>query len=263
MSFILRSHHDRYRQRSRESFFRGSSILIALALAILLGYMAGNKKHDQETRQLAQQNDELKNVASESEDKSTQAEANYRTLVVKYKQLENQYKRDVPQGDLGLLTALVKEQLDKGLGVERMVQIIRAAQPPRNCSQPQNKRFILSTPTYTGPESAVTFADGAITLGGSGESSINGKREKEAWFDPGKPVTVTFTIIGGKKETKTGLLPLHHTIILRDKEYRFTIAEGPRSFIVISGDNCDYIESVINSKNYSALLSRPTTESSM
>lgn len=265
MSFILRSHHDRYRQRARESFFRGLTILVAFAVALTLGYIAGTKKHDQDTRQLTQQNSNLKKIASESEEKATRTEASYRTLVVKYKQLENQYKRDVPQGDLGLLTAMVREQLDKGLGVERMIQIIRAAQPPRNCSQAQSKRFILSTPAYQGPVSAVTFADGAITISGNGEPSINSKREKEAWFDPGKPVTITFTIIGGKKEVKTGLLPMHHTIILRNKEYRFTISEGPRSFIVISGDNCDYIESVIDTKkNHSAFYSpRPETESSM
>lgn len=265
MSFILRSHHDRYRQRARETLYRNIVLLIALAFAATLGYLAGGKKHDQESRQLSQQNADYKELATTSEEKATQAEANYQTLVIKYQQLENQYKRDVPQGDLAVLTALVKEQLDKGLGVERMVQIIRAAQPPRNCSQAQNKRFILSTPAYTGPESGVTFADGAITISGTGEPSINNKREKEAWFDPGKPVNIAFTIIGGKKEVKTGLLPLHHTIILRDKEYRFTISEGPRSFVVISGDHCDYIESVLDSKLLSSLqsLDKPTSDNSM
>lgn len=265
MSFILRSHHDRYRQRARENLYRNITLLIALTFAATLGYLAGGKKHDQESRQLAQQNENYKELASTSEAKATQAEANYQTLVIKYRQLENQYNRDVPQGDLAVLTALVKEQLDKGLGVERMVQIIRAAQPPRNCSQAQNKRFILSTPVYTGPESGVTFADGAITITGTGEPSINNKRDKEAWFDPGKPVNITFTIIGGKKEVKTGLLPLHHTIILRDKEYRFTISEGPRSFVVISSDHCDYVESILDSKFLSSLQStlKPVSDNSM
>jgi hypothetical protein len=251
MSFILRNHRDRYRQRARQDLYRGSLIIISFIMAILLGYVGGQKRHSQEMRYLKQQNEELKEVTSSSEQKVTHAQANLQTLMIKYKQLDSQYNRDVPKGDLGLLTALVKEQLDKGLAVERMVQIIRAAQPPRNCTPAISKRFILSTPAYKGPESAVTFADGTVTLSGSGESSINSKQEKEAWYDPGKPVSVTFTIIGGKKEVKSGLLPLHHTIILRNKEYRFTISEGPRSFIVISSDSCDYIESVLNSSVYS------------
>ena len=258
MSFILRSHHDRYRQRAREGLYRNSVFAASVIAALLIGYVGGNKKAEQDNRQLVQQTKEIQASSQLAQDQSTQAQAKYQTLVIKYQQLESQYKRDVPTGDLGLMTALVKEQLDKGLAVDRMIQIIRAAQPPRNCSQAQNKRFILSTPAYKGPDSAITFADGAVTVTGTGEPSINNKQEKEAWFDPGKPVSITFTVIGGKKETKTGLLPLHHTIILRDKEYRFTISEGPRSFIAISGDNCDYLASVID-KNYS----KPSTDNSM
>jgi len=258
MSFILRSHHDRYRQRAREGLYRNAMITASIIAALLIGYVGGNKKSEQETRQLVGQAKEIQASAAQAEQQSTKAQADYQTLNIKYQQLESQYARDVPQGDLGLLTALVKEQLDKGMPVDRMIQIIRAAQPPRNCSPSQNKRFILSTPAYKGPDGAITFADGAITVTGNGEPSINSKQEKEAWFDPGKPVHITFSVIGGKKETKTGLLPIHHTIILRDKEYRFTISEGPRSFISVSSDNCDYTESVID-KNYS----KPSTESSM
>lgn len=258
MSFILRSHHDRYRQRARESLRNNSLIILALIVALLIGYVGGNKKYEQNMRQMSQQSKEMQRSVENAEAQSTRARAEYQTLAIKYQQLENQYKRDIPQGDLALLNALVKEQLDKGLTVERMIQVIRAAQPPRNCTQPQNKRFILSTPAYKGPKSAITFADGAITVTGSGEPSINTSQEKEAWFDPGKPVNITFNVIGGKKETKTGLLPMHHTIITRGKEYRFTISEGPRSFITISGDSCDYVESVLD-KNYSA----PSTNSSM
>ena len=174
----------------------------------------------------------------------TDLQAKYQTLSIQYQQLAERYNRDLPQGDLAQLTALLKEQLAKGTPPKRLAQILRSAQPPQNCSDTVNKRFILSTPIYKGPQSAITFADGAITVTGSGEPSINSKRSKEAWFDPGKPVTITFQIIGGKKEEKTGLLPLHHSVIVQNREYRFTISEGPRSFIIITSDSCDYPESV-------------------
>ena len=251
MSFVLRSHRDRYRQRAREGFYRSLMILMCIIVALILGYIAGQKKQEQDIRQLRNQNSELQDKAHEAEQDVTRYQADHQTLLVKYRQLESRYKRDVPQGDLGLLTSLVREQMDKGLAVERMAQIIRAAQPPQNCSQAVNKRFILSTPAYKGPESAITFAEGAITIRGSGQSSINAKQEKEAWFDPGKPITIKFTLIGGKTEEKTGLLPMHHTIIMRDKEHRFTISEGPRSFVIVSGDYCDYPESLMNTSFYS------------
>jgi hypothetical protein len=251
MSFILRSHRDRHRQRERQDFYRGLMIIGSFIIAVLIGYVGGQKKHEQQIRHLIEQNKELKESSAQSEQNAMHVQADLQTEVTKYQQLETQYNRDVPQGELGLLTALVKEQLDKGFSFDRMVQIIRAAQPPQNCAQAVSKRLILSTPAYKGPNSAVTFADGTITVNGSGEPGISSDQQKQAWFDPGKPVTVNFLMVGGKKESKTGLLPLHYTIILRNKEYRFTISEGPRSFIVISGDNCDYTESVINTAPYS------------
>lgn len=246
MSFMLRSHHERYNQRSRQSFYRGALVLGCIIVAIMIGYGSGQKKNDQELRMMRRQTKELQKNYEQNQQQLTQLQADLQTQLIKFQQLENQYERDVPQGDLGLLMALLKEQMEKGMAVERMVEIIRAAEPPQNCSQAVNKRFILSTPAYKGPESAVTFAEGMITMLGKGQASNSGNQEKEAWFDPGKPVTIIFKIAGGKSEEKTGLLPLQHTIILRDKEYRFTISEGPRSFVVVSSDNCDYKTSVID-----------------
>lgn len=245
MSFVLRSHRDRYRQRAKEGYYRGLAITACFIAVLLVGYIGGKKKQEQEVRQLRRQTEQFLQQKSTAENEASKLQSSYQTLNIQFQQLKDQYKRDVPYGDLGLLTSLVKEQLDKGLAVERMAQIIRSAQPPQNCSQAVSKRFIISTPNYTGPESVVTFADGVITTKGSGESSINGKKDKEAWFDPGKPISITFTIIGGKSETKKGLLPLHHTIIYKNKEYRFTVSEGPRSFVSIASDYCDYPENVM------------------
>lgn len=240
MSFMLRSHHDRYRQKAREHVYRNMTIAACLLFAIITGYFIGQKRQEQDARQLQQHAQELEAGTKKAEQLTGQLQADHQTLQIQYKQLQDRYQKDVPQGDLALLSNLVKEQLDKGMATDRLVQIIRSAQPPTNCSQAISKRFILSTLAYKGPQSAVTFADGAITVKGNGEPSINSKQEKEAWFDPGKPVEIDFSAIDGKKEAKTGLLPLHHTMIVQNKEYRFTISEGPRSFIVVTSDNCDY-----------------------
>ncbi len=245
MSFILRSHHDRYKQRNREGFFRGVSLVAILAAASMLGYYAGTKKNEQDKRQIEIHNVDLQQQTESAEQTRTSLQAKYQTLVIQYQQLAEKYKRELPQGDLPLVTTLAKEQLDKGMAPNRLVQIIRSAQPPQNCSEAVSKRFILSTPVYKGPQSAITFADGAITVTGNGEPSANNRRNKEAWFDPGKPVSMVFHVIGGKKDEKTGLLPLHHTIIVQNREYRFTVSEGPRSFVVVTSDSCDYPESIM------------------
>ncbi len=245
MSFILRSHHERYRQRNREGFFRAVTLIAILSAVAMLGFYAGSKKNEQDKRQIQIHNQDLQAQTESAEQTRTTLQAKYQTLLIQYQQLADKYKRELPQGDLAYITSLAKEQLDKGMAPKRLIQIIRSAQPPQNCSEAISKRFILSTPVYKGPQSAITFADGAITVTGNGEPSANNRRNKEAWFDPGKPISMIFHVIGGKKEEKTGLLPLHHTIIVQNREYRFTVSEGPRSFVVVTSDSCDYPESIM------------------
>jgi hypothetical protein len=159
---------------------------------------------------------------------------------VRYQQLEAKYLAEVPQGEFKRLTDLVRKRLDSGIKPERLAFIIDAARPPKNCSLPQAKRFVVKTPVYSGPHGTVAFANGAITVTGEGQSAINTDGAKEAWYDPGKPVTVKFIEIGGKETVKQGLLPIQHSMVLGNKEHRFTVAAGERSFISVTSDSCDY-----------------------
>src|SRR5690606_4668415 len=106
--------------------------------------------------------------------------------------------------------------------------------------EPQAKRFVVKTPVYSGPHGTVSFGNGAITVTGEGEPAVSAAGEAEAWYDPGKPVKITFIEIGGKQTVKEGLLPIQHSMVLGNKEYRFTVAAGERSFISVTSDSCDY-----------------------
>jgi hypothetical protein len=93
---------------------------------------------------------------------------------------------------------------------------------------------------YNGPQGAVSFGNGVVTVAGEGAASVNPTGKAEAWYDPGKPVKITFTEIGGKQTVKEGLLPIQHSLVVGNKEYRFTVAAGERSFISVTSDSCDY-----------------------
>lgn len=242
MSFVLRSHHDRYRQRARESFVRTLLVCALLAGTLICGYLIGQQRQKLALSQTKIVLRDVRERAEQSEAAMTALRSKNETLSIALQQLQTSYNNKIPQGDLLNLMNLVQEQLDKGMSVERISQILKAARPPQNCSAPLSKRFILSTPAYEGPESKITFAEGAITVSGNGEASINSSGSKEAWFDAGKKVKITFTQTGGLQEIKEGILPLHHTIIRNDKEYRFSVSEGPRSFVVVTSDSCDYLE---------------------
>lgn len=238
--FSLRNHRDRHRQKSREKFFR-TLLLCGFLLAIFVaGFHFGAKRSQNKIRNLELTVQELSTGHEAIETEITTLRANNQTLTLKNKELNERYQKDIPKGDLGLLSALAQEQLEKGIKVERLAFVIRQAQPPQNCTNPEKKRFVLSTPIYKGPGSSVSFANGAITVTGSGATTVTETGQKEAWFDAGKPVTIKFTKLGGKADVKESLLPIHHAIILGDREYRFTVAKGPRSFVTVTADSCDY-----------------------
>ena len=43
-----------------------------------------------------------------------------------------------------------------------------------------------------------------------------------------------------KTDNKAGIMPLHHSVVSGNREYRFTIEEGARSFAKVTFDSCDY-----------------------
>jgi hypothetical protein len=159
---------------------------------------------------------------------------------LRYQQLEERFKNEIPEGELKKLTDILRKQLQSGIKPERLAFLLEAARPPKNCTEPQMKRFVVKTPAYSGPHGSVSFGNGAVIVSAEGQSAIGAGGSFEAWYDPGKEVKVIFSQIGGKQVVKEGLLPVQHSVIVGSREYRFTVAAGERSFIAVTSDNCDY-----------------------
>ncbi|MCF8496768.1 MAG: hypothetical protein K9G62_08930, partial [Alphaproteobacteria bacterium] len=154
-------------------------------------------------------------------------------------QFQETYRRVIPEGPMQSLVDLVRKQLDEGMDPARLTFAIRSARPPQNCSDPESKRLVISTPAYKGPPSQIGIAEGAIVITGAGVSATNSTGAPEAWYDPSRKVSISFTA-GGKTETETGVMPLRHSVVAGGREYRLTIEEGARSFAKVTFDSCDY-----------------------
>lgn len=99
----------------------------------------------------------------------------------------------------------------------------------------------MRTGPQRNPNDSAAFADRQIMVTASGVSSVDASGRAEGWFDPAKPLTVTFTRLGGAETTATGVLPIHHSVVIRDVEYRFVIAPGDaRGFVLATADGCAY-----------------------
>ena len=178
--------HDYERRRRRR--FWGSTVKFLLVLGVLLaiGLFAYQMGVEQvkgresgllaENTQLIQTNGEL----SRSRGSRTAAQ----NAEAKAAELEARLARELPTGDLARLTELARERLAAGVEAKRLVFVLSQIRTPRACEKPENKRFILPTPIYKGPNSTVGFANGAITVSGAGAAARSATGNVEGWFDP-------------------------------------------------------------------------------
>ena len=215
-------------------------ILATLVGIAMFFYWLGGENVKSGEAAYKQQSIRMQAEKEDMEKQMTQLRVEAQSTQIRYKQLEDKYNLEVPTGALKDLSDLVRQQLKDGISAERLSFVIRSARPPRNCSEPVTRRFVVKTSAYSGPDSSVSFANGAITITAEGTPAVSLQGQPEAWFDPGKPVTVKFTQLGGQNVIKTQLLPIHHSMVIAGRENRFTIAVGARSFVAVTGDSCDY-----------------------
>lgn len=230
----------RYRRRAKER--RNKIIWIIVFLVSLAGvsYWWGGENVRMSEVAYKQKSIQLEEERAGLEKVITDLRTEVQSTQVRYQQLEAKYQQEVPQGAFKNLTDLVRKQLNAGIKPERLAFVIESARPPKNCTEPSLKRFVVKTPVYNGPHGTVSFGNGVVTVTGEGEAATNASGLPEAWYDPGKPVKIVFIEIGGKRTVKEGLLPIQHSLVVGSKEYRFTVAAGERSFISVTSDSCDY-----------------------
>ncbi|PWC32423.1 hypothetical protein [Azospirillum sp. TSO35-2] len=233
-----------YERRYRRRVWAGLmkfGLLAALVLGVgLFAYQMGIEQLKGRDVTLREEIATLSRQKAELELLATQMQHAAKTAEARTAELEGRLQREVPTGDLAKLTQLVAERLKGGLDANRLGFVITQAQTQRNCQQADTKRFTLSTPLLKGGARGVTFANGAVSVSGEGQSAHNPQGNAESWFDPGQPVTIKITGMGGKSTSVTGVLPLHQSLVIDNNEYRFTIAAAQRSFVEVTADRCAY-----------------------
>ena len=208
-------------------------------LSGLVGFWLGKQYA---AKQLIALNDEVVSLKSERDSLQTQMTeitASAQTANKRYEQLQEEVQSVLPEGPLQDMLALVREQLKQGMNPERLSFVIRSARPPTGCVDPDTKRIVVSTPANKGPASIANIGENLIQISGAGISARNDKGQPEAWYDPAKKVEIIFKY-NNKTEKKTGILPLRYSVVAGDREYRFTIEPGARSFAKITYDSCAY-----------------------
>lgn len=236
----INSFQRHHRQKVRRKVI-GNLLVIGLVIgAGIYSYRFGEQ---QMAARMGQRMDEVQHLTSERDQLSQEVIDLKAAAVVgqqKIAELEARYREQIPDAETEVLIKLMREKLAGGVSRERMQTILSSAANPRSCRSRETKRFMLSTNLNQGTDSAATFSAGAVTVSGEGQTATSADGKPEAWYDAGKPVSMKFRLIGGRVSVAEGKLPLTHNIIDDTVEYRYTIEAGPRGFVAVTGDVCDY-----------------------
>jgi len=231
--------HARYKERAAQ---RTAALFKTIAIVVVftvIGFWFGKQYGAEQLVVLKETLNTTEEERNDLQDQLTEANASAQTANMRFEKLQEEVQNIIPKGPMQDLVTKLREQLDKGTDPERLSFVIRSARPPTGCIDPESKRFIVSTPANKGEKSIVQIEDGAIKITGLGVSARSSSGAPEAWYDQGKKVTIFFNF-ADKTETKSGVLPLRHSLVLNNREYRFTIEKGARSFAKVVFDSCNY-----------------------
>ncbi len=231
--------HTRYKERAAQRLSATFGVLAIIMLSVLIGFWLGKQFAAQKSIVLTTANASLIEERDALQKQVTELSASAQTANKRYEQLQEQVESIMPAGPMQNLVALVREQLDQGMDPERLSFVIRSARPPTGCVDPETKRFVVATPANKGAKSSVSIANGSIIITGVGVSARNEKNAPEAWYDPAQMVQLKIEN-GGQVETKQGILPIRHSVVVGGREYRFSVESGARSFAKVTFDSCIY-----------------------
>lgn len=237
--------HENRQRRRRRIWWGMTKWSLALALILASGaysYRFGAQLAERDVVKAQERIDELTQEVAGLEQQSAALAIDLAKARETVAGWQTRYENDVPTGFVREMMALVQQKLEAGADQERLAFLVAAADKPRVCDkQPETKRFIVSTELQSGgANDAVSFGDRTIAVTAMGEAAKDPYGNLEAWFDPEKPITVSFTHLGGKTVSAEGSLPLHHSVVSGDDEYRFTVLPGARGFLTVTADRCDH-----------------------
>ncbi|NOZ42969.1 MAG: hypothetical protein GXP02_07390 [Alphaproteobacteria bacterium] len=226
------AHRKELQRRRSQRFWLLIRIIFFLSIVIGSSYFAFDTGQKIALRNMTYNNDKFDQQTAEL-DQMRIALGNSRAAL-------NELQRLLPNREIRNLVIEINRKAATGVTPKRMATLIAGLSKEARCSgTSQTKRFIVATPVSPQPEGTVSFYRGLITVTGNGSPALDESGNPEAWYDPSKPLTAIFTLPGGQAQRISGILPLHYSITLKDKAYRFTIIAGKRSFADITVQSCD------------------------
>jgi cell division protein FtsB len=232
------------RRRKRQGVL-GRLVRLALVIGLLgaavaYAYQVGVSQKESEVVRLGAEIEELREANQRLSSRAAQALQQAEQARAARARLAAEVVPEASDGVPRELTERLEARLREGVPAERLAFVIDSVTRERECdAEPVTRRFMVRTPIGGQQSSVVGFAGNRITVTGEGVPARNAQGQPEAWFDQAEPVELRFTKLGGEVETASGVLPVTHSVVVEDREWRFQIVPAEqRGFVQITGQSC-------------------------
>jgi hypothetical protein len=241
MSLGLRDDRRRRRQRVRLAIVRwliaGGAVIAVAAYAYQTGARVAQRDAASRERQISA----LSASLAELESLLQAQQADLSAERANAEQWRQRYERDVPTGEARELLQVLRARIDAGVEPQRLRWVLSQMGPRRDCDpRAEVRRVLVRTPTARGAQTATPLSGGALSVTLDGSSAKDEKGNPESWFDPARPVTLRLTTRNGKTIESEGLLPLQHSAVEGNREYRLSVVTGPGGSVNVSVERCRF-----------------------
>jgi cell division protein FtsB len=240
MSWGFRDARRTERRRRRLAVLKFFSVLAGMLALGGIAYTSGAELVRVELAALHEETRRLNATITALNARIAELDAARQAALAREAEANARYQRDVPTGTTREMQQLMQARIAAGVPAERLRFLLATATAGNKCeNRPQTRRFMVRTPQTRAATASVSFEGTTITA--DGEAAVSEAGAPQAWFDPAKPLTLTFTQLGGARSEARGTLPLHHAVVRGDTELRFSATEADvRGFITITADRCEY-----------------------
>jgi hypothetical protein len=246
MQQILTTFGETRRSRRRQAFL-STARLVGVALAIgggaLASYQIGRSQSRIEVARFESDLSALQELNRLLSERAASAEQRAEAAITRAARLQRAYDADVPRGQTKDLLDLLEQRLKDGVPPARLEFLLREARVERKCDPPsENKRLLVHTSVTPTPAATAGFAKNQITVTVEGAPQRKPDGRTDPVFDPQQPVTLHFLRIGRDVAKAEGRLPLSHSLVLGDREFRFTVkaVDKPQGQVELIAQVCDF-----------------------
>ncbi len=220
---------NKYRQKQLKTILSVIIKLIIFSLIFVMGWWLGNSDKlvliQENEKIIAQFNEKKDNLERQLIDiRLKLKEANLTLDTQNIKSLNSDFGRDAKN--------LLASNLAKGIPEETIVNNLRLLGTNKVCSGFQYKELPVSTQSFTPPRSILLLLSGSLKI--KAEGNINDISNDNPYFNPAKPLRITF-IYFGNNDLVEGNLPISKNILAGRFSVKIKVLKSKVRGVVIVG----------------------------